>query len=116
MDLFRRRSEKGVDTRKLARDQAWFSVIFMAKVALGLVAFAIKPWLGLLMFAAYAVYFVVEIRQTGDGDAAAQAPLLLQRKRSRPSTWAIVLQTLGTLAIILVASQLFVQQRDMPPA
>ena len=27
----------------------------MVKVALGLVAFAVKPWLGLLFFAAYAV-------------------------------------------------------------
>jgi cation:H+ antiporter len=108
--LFRRRSENSVDTRKLARDQAWFLVIFAAKLGLGLVAFAIKPWLGLLMFAAYAVYFIVELRQPGTGEVGEQAPLLLQRKRSRPATWAIAVQALGTLAIILVASQLFVQQ------
>ncbi|WP_163511935.1 sodium:calcium antiporter [Fodinicola acaciae] len=110
--LFRRRAERSVDTRKLARDQAWFLVIFTVKLGLGLVAFAIKPWLGLLMFVAYAVYFVVEIRRTDDGEDAAQAPLLLQRKRSRPSTWAIVVQALATLVIILVASQLFVQQLE----
>src|SRR4051812_29495612 len=44
------------DTRKLTRDQTWFMAIFVVKVALGLVAFAVKPWLGLLFFAAYAVY------------------------------------------------------------
>src|SRR6516164_1293698 len=35
-------------TRRLARDQAWFLVIFVFKVALGLLAFAWKPWLGAL--------------------------------------------------------------------
>ena len=47
----------GVDTARLARDQRWFLTIFIFKVALGLVAFALKPWLGLLFFAAYGVYF-----------------------------------------------------------
>ena len=47
----------GVDTARLARDQRWFMAIFIVKVALGLVAFAVKPWLGLLFFAAYGVYF-----------------------------------------------------------
>ena len=31
--------------------------VFVVKVALGLVAFAMKPWLGVLFFAVYAVYF-----------------------------------------------------------
>jgi cation:H+ antiporter len=39
-------------------------------------------------------------------------PLLLQRHRSNPATWAVVTQTLVTLAIIFVASQLFVHQLD----
>lgn len=50
------------DTRKLARDQQWFLAIFVVKVALGLVAFAYKPVLGLLFFAAYGVYFWRELR------------------------------------------------------
>lgn len=37
-----------VDTQKLSRDQAWFMAIFIVKVALGLVAFAAKPQLGIL--------------------------------------------------------------------
>jgi cation:H+ antiporter len=101
------------DMRKLARDQRWFLAIFVVKVALGLVAFAIKPWLGLLFFAAYAVYFWREMRGGGGhGDGPDLDPLLLQRRRTRPATWAVVTQTLVTLAIIFVASQLFVRQLD----
>ena len=58
-------------TARLIKDQRWFMAIFVVKVALGLVAFAIKPWLGLLFFAAYGVYFWREIRggTSGDHDA-----------------------------------------------
>ncbi len=101
------------DQRKLVRDQTWFLVIFVVKVALGLVAFAVKPWLGLAFFAAYAVYFWRELRGGGDsGEAEELAPLLLQRRRARPSTWAVLVQTLATLVVIFAASQLFVRQLD----
>jgi cation:H+ antiporter len=112
-------SEVG-DVAKLARDQRWFLAIFVVKVALGLVAFAFKPWLGLLFFAAYAVYFWREIRADDEQDDAdgghggdiELAPLLLQRRRRTPSTWAVVAQTLNTIVIIFAASQLFVRQLD----
>ena len=103
----------GVDTGRMATDQTWFIVIFVVKVALGLVAFAIKPWLGLLFFAAYGVYFWREMRD--DGDAASHAdlePLKLQRRRAQPATWAVLTQTVATLAVIFVASQLFVRQLE----
>nr|WP_205864121.1 sodium:calcium antiporter [Planosporangium mesophilum] len=103
------------DPGKLARDQRWFLAIFVVKVALGLVAFAFKPWLGLLFFAAYAVYFWREMRgggEHGDGDGEELAPLLLQRRRAKPATWAVVTQTLATLVVIFGASQLFVHQLD----
>jgi cation:H+ antiporter len=101
------------DVRKLGRDQTWFLVIFVVKVALGLVAFAFKPWLGLLFFAAYGVYFWREMRGGGEHGAADElAPLLMQRRRSSPQTWAVVTQTLVTLAIIFGASHLFVAQLD----
>jgi cation:H+ antiporter len=110
--------EDAGDLAKLARDQRWFLTIFVVKVGLGLVAFAFKPWLGLLFFAAYAVYFWREIRggkEHGDGehgDGEDLEPLLLQRRRAKPATWAVVTQTLATLAIIFAASQLFVHQLD----
>lgn len=100
------------DTGKLARDQSWFLVIFVVKVALGLVAFALKPWLGLAFFAAYGLYFWRELRGGGDGGDDELEPLKLQRKRPVPAGWAVLAQTLGTLVVIFVASQLFVRQLD----
>jgi cation:H+ antiporter len=109
-----RSGENAGDLGKLARDQRWFLAIFVVKVGLGLVAFAVKPWLGLLFFAAYAVYFWREIRGGGEAgdDGEELEPLLLQRRRARPATWAVVTQTLATLAVIFAASQLFVHQLD----
>lgn len=105
----RRSREDLGDTSKLARDQRWFLVIFLVKVALGLVTFAFKPWLGLVFFAAYGVYFWREMRAEAAPDEVADVePLRLQRGRVRPATWAVVTQALVTLAIIFVASQLFV--------
>jgi cation:H+ antiporter len=105
----------GIDTAKLARDQRWFLAVFLVKVTLGLVAFAVKPWLGLLFFAAYAVYFWREIRTTDDHDHGGSeelAPLRLQPRRAVPTTAAVITQTLGTLALIFAASQLFVAQLE----
>jgi cation:H+ antiporter len=111
------------DTDRLARDQRWFLAIFVVKVALGLVVFAWKPWLGLAFLAAYGVYFWREIREDSDDEAGDWQPLLLQRRRAVPSTWAVVTQTLATLAVIFLASQLFVGQLNevgpilgLPPA
>ncbi|MGH3320888.1 MAG: sodium:calcium antiporter [Streptosporangiaceae bacterium] len=101
------------DVRKLARDQTWFLAIFVVKVTLGVVVFAVKPWLGLAFFAAYGVYFWRELRGGGDaGDGEGLSPLLLQRRRARPATWAVVVQTVATLTVIFVASQLFVRQLE----
>jgi cation:H+ antiporter len=101
------------DLPKLARDQRWFLGIFLVKVALGLVAFSFKPWLGLLFFTAYAVYFWREI--SGDDDSQHDenlVPLRLQRHKSSPDTLAVAVQVVATLVIIFAASQLFVRQLD----
>jgi cation:H+ antiporter len=103
------------DMRRLAKDQKWFLPIFVVKVTLGLVAFAFKPTLGLLFFAAYAVYFWREIRsgdQGGHSENEELEPLRFQRKAASPSNWAVVGQTVLTLAVIFLASQLFVKQLD----
>ena len=101
-------------TDRLVKDQRWFIAVFVVKVALGLVAFAIKPWLGLLFFAAYGVYFWREIRggDSGDHDEQELAPLKLQSRATRPATSLVLVQTLGALAVIFVASQVFVHQLD----
>ncbi|MFD4976474.1 sodium:calcium antiporter [Streptomyces sp. NPDC058424] len=102
------------DMKRLAKDQTWFLPIFIVKVALGLVAFAFKPVLGLLFFAAYAVYFWREIRggQDEDGEQEELEPLKFQPKAACPATWAVIAQTLVTLAVIFFATQLFVKQLD----
>ncbi|TBO57923.1 sodium:calcium antiporter [Streptomyces kasugaensis] len=104
------------DIKRLAKDQQWFLPIFIVKVALGLVAFAFKPALGLLFFAAYAVYFWREIRsgqgEEAEGGEEALEPLKFQPKAASPATWAVVVQTLATLVVIFFASQLFVKQLD----
>ncbi|WP_344109484.1 sodium:calcium antiporter [Kribbella alba] len=106
-------------TARLAKDQHWFLAIFVVKVALGLVAFAFKPALGLLFFAAYAVYFWREMRGGPDTNEAGEhdqgedlAPLKLQSKATSPATWAVVTQTVAALAVIFAASQLFVKQLE----
>ncbi|MFJ1926698.1 MULTISPECIES: sodium:calcium antiporter [unclassified Streptomyces] len=101
------------DMKRLAKDQTWFLPIFVVKVVLGLVAFAFKPVLGVLFFAAYAVYFWREIRSGDDGGEDEELePLKLRPRAAVPETWAVVVQTLATLAVIFFASQLFVRQLD----
>jgi cation:H+ antiporter len=106
--------------RLLAKDQRWFLPIFLVKVALGLVAFSFKPVLGLFFFAVYAVYFWRELSGGSDpvdsADSAEDAeelePLKLQPAKTSPDTWAVAVQTLATLVVIFLASQLFVKQLD----
>lgn len=108
-----KRDLAGVDTGRLARDQTWFLAIFTVKVSLGLVAFAIKPWLGLAFFAVYILYFVKEMTGTGDQASADDLePLKLQPARAVPTTLAVTAQILVTLTVIFGASQLFVQQLE----
>ncbi|MDT5037320.1 MAG: cation:H+ antiporter [Micromonosporaceae bacterium] len=100
------------DGRRLRRDQVWFLAIFVVKVGLGLVVFAGKSWLGLIFFAVYGVYFWREVSagraadHTGDDEGL--APLRIQPRRPVPASWAVVAQTLASLAVIFIASQVFV--------
>jgi cation:H+ antiporter len=102
-----------VDHRRLARDQAWFLAIFVAKCALGLVAFALKPWLGVLFLAAYAWYVWREIRS---GDTAPEEeelePLKFQPRAADPSLARVLLQAALALLVIAAASRVFVAQLD----
>lgn len=101
-----------VDQHRLSRDQGWFILIFVVKVSLGLVAFAVKPWLGILFLVAYAAYFRNEMRGEGGHTEECPEPLKLAPKREQPPTWLAVTQTLLALAAIFAASQVFVGQLD----
>ncbi len=79
-----------VDYARLSRDQVSFLAIFVLKVALGLVAFTIKPWLGILFLAAYAAYVWREIKEADtSSDEEDLEPLKFRPNTAEPSLgWA----------------------------
>jgi cation:H+ antiporter len=98
-------------SQRLVSDQKWFMVIFIFKVVLGLVAFAIKPWLGVLFLVAYAAYVRQEMTAGGDaGNAHDLEPLKIRPHDKTPSKIWPLLQTGAALAVIFVSSQIFVHQ------
>ena len=106
----RRKSHLDVDTRRLSRDQSWFLGIFIFKIALGLVAFPGKSWLGLLFLAAYGLYVAKELSADGDAAEAVDLEPLKLRPHAHPSLAWAALQTVGALIVIFVASRIFVNQ------
>jgi cation:H+ antiporter len=118
--LDRARGQKKIaqefSTTRLSHDQVWFLGVFVFKVGLGLIAFAWKPWLGMLFLAAYALYVWREL--SSDGHAADEVgeegreALKLRPHAENPSTAWAVLQTVGALVVIFGASQLFVHQLE----
>lgn len=100
-----------VEHGRLARDQSWFLAIFVVKCALGLVAFAFKPWLGVLFLAAYALYVWRELRSDDTApEEEALEPLKFQPKAVDPALSRVILQTVLALVVIAIASHTFVKQ------
>ena len=99
-----------VNRRRLGRDQSWFLLIFVFKIALGFLAFSLKPWLGWVFLAAYAAYTWAEVRHDGDETEGELEPLLFQRTAENPGWLLVSAQTLLALAVIYVASHAFVAQ------
>jgi cation:H+ antiporter len=98
---------------RLISDQKWFLSIFVFKAALGVVAFAIKPWLGVLFLLAYAAYVRQEMTAGGDaGSAHDLEPLKIRPRDSAPARQWPLLQTGAALVVIFLASQVFVHQID----
>jgi cation:H+ antiporter len=100
------------DFKGLSRDQGWFLCIFVFKLAVGLVAFAYKPWLGVAFLAAYAAYVWQETRGDQGESEGELEPLKLAPKTADPSTALAVVQTVAALVVIFIASRLFVGQID----
>ncbi len=102
-----------VEYGRLARDQSWFLAIFVVKCALGLVAFAFKPWLGVLFLAAYGVYVWHELRTSDTAPEEEELePLKLQPRAESPSLWWVAVQTVLALIVIAFASHVFVNQLE----
>ncbi len=96
------------DFAALSRDQAWFIALFVVKLGVGLIAFAFKPWLGVLFLAAYALYAWKEATaEAGEAEGEIE-PLKLQPKAASPATGMIVLQTTAALLVVFLASRVFV--------
>lgn len=102
------------DQRRLARDQAWFMGIFIFKVGLGLLAFAWKPWLGILFLATYGLYVKRELsRDEASLDVEELEPLKLRPRDEDPAmSWALA-QTVLALVVIAGASHVFVNQIEL---
>ena len=99
---------------RLARDQAWFLFIFVAKCALGLVAFAFKPWLGVLFLLAYALYVWRELKDEHEAsEDESLEPLKFRPRAAAPSMLAVSLQAALSLLVIAVASHIFVSQIEV---
>jgi cation:H+ antiporter len=98
------------DTLRLSHDQLAFLVIFAVKIALGLVAFAVKPWLGWLFLGAYALYSWRELRRPATADEGEIEPLRLRPGSAQPGLGWALLQTVLALLVIFIASRLFVDQ------
>lgn len=100
-----------VEHRRLARDQSWFLAIFVVKCGVGLVAFALKPWLGVLFLAAYGLYVWRELKSDDLApEEEALEPLKFRPRAADPSLWWVVAQTTLALLVIAIASHTFVKQ------
>lgn len=111
--LARASAEVRTDAARLSRDQAAFLLIFVVKVALGLVVFSFKPWLGTLFLAAYALYVWREIKCADTAPEEEELePLKIRTSVAEPSlAWACT-QVLLALVVIAVASHTFVEQLE----
>ena len=111
--LGRKTYEVRADYARMIRDQAAFLAVFVVKVALGLVAFAIKPWLGVLFLAAYAIYVWREIRESDTAPEEEEIePLKMRPSVAEPSLGWAGLQAGLALVVIGIASHVFVGQLE----
>ena len=99
---------------RLTRDQCVFLALFAAKVTLGVVAFADKPWCGCLFLLAYALYLRGEMRNPGAHAAEHELePLKLRPRQANPHMAWILAQCFGAAAVTFLASRLFVDQLEL---
>ncbi|AZS51172.1 sodium:calcium antiporter [Entomomonas moraniae] len=111
--LRRNSYQLSVDHARISRDQGTFLAIFVVKVALGLIVFSFKPWLGILFLLAYAIYVWREIKDADtSSDEEALEPLKICPSTANPSLALACLQTLLSLLVIGFASHQFVIQLE----
>ncbi|MCE9918348.1 sodium:calcium antiporter [Obesumbacterium proteus] len=107
----RKSTQIRADYARMSHDQAAFLAVFIVKVALGLVVFTLKPWLGVLFLAAYALYVWREIRNSDTAPEEEMIePLKICPSAIEPSLAWMVLQIVLSLIVIAVASHVFIIQ------
>lgn len=103
-----------VDYARLSRDQMAFLAVFALKVTLGLVAFVIKPWLGVVFLVVYALYVWREIHQSDTAfEEETIEALRIRPNLAEPSLFWALLQVMLAMAVIGVASHTFVSQLEV---
>ncbi|HEY1721098.1 MAG TPA: hypothetical protein VGG27_07620 [Magnetospirillaceae bacterium] len=103
------RTEKA-DNRWLTRVQIWFLAIFALKIGLGVVHFPHKAATGILFIIVYAWFCVSEF-SAGERSASQDLnPLRIQPKAAEPSLFWVLVQTLGSLLVVFIASHMFVDR------
>jgi cation:H+ antiporter len=111
--LARETHQVRADHSRMSRDQLAFLAVFVVKVALGLIAFAIKPWLGALFLVAYAVYVWREIQESDTAPEEEEIePLKIRPSVAEPSLKWAALQAALALLVIGIASHVFVGQLE----
>lgn len=102
-----------VDYARMSHDQAAFLAVFFVKVALGLIVFTLKPWLGVLFLVAYALYVWREIRNSDTAPEEEMIePLKIRPSAIEPPMGWIVLQIVLSLIVIAAASHIFISQLE----
>jgi len=99
------------DAKRLRNDQAWFASLFVVKVALGVLVFRYKAWLGALFLLAYGVYLLRELRGEQVHSDELLEPLTLHPNGDPGLGWPL-LQTTLSLVAIAIASKVFVGQLE----
>ena len=110
---YRGRREAGttvdVDDAVIARDVGFFLVVFAVAVVIGFVN--LPPWGNVLVAAALVGAYVVHVVQTlRAGGSLEEVPerLTFWRRPSRAPMWAVVVQFVGALALMVVGAYVFV--------
>jgi cation:H+ antiporter len=112
----KRKTVLDVNGRRLSRDQAWFGVIFVCKIALGMMVFTGKAWLGALFLLAYAAYVWKELCSDDEPTEGHLEPLKLRPHDAEPPLLWAACQTALALIAIFAASRVFVSQlNDIGP-
>jgi cation:H+ antiporter len=105
------------DLKRLAKDQQWFLPIFIVKVALAWSPSPSSRRSACCSSPPTPCTSGREIRSSkaaeDDEDDEELEPLKFQPGKAAPATWAVVAQTLATLAVIFFAAHFFVKQLDV---